>query len=52
VAKTTYKDKKTGKPLSKKTVENYKPIKKLTSPKIKKVGKIYKIAKNNYKEGI
>ena len=45
-------DKKTGKPLSKKTVENYKPIKKLTKPKIEKVGKIYKIAKNEYKEGV
>ena len=52
MAKTTYKDKKSGKVLTKKTVENYKPIKKASAPKIEKVGKVYKIVKNNYKEGV
>jgi len=51
VAKTTYKDKKSGKSLTKTTLDNYKPIKDASKPKIVKEGKVYKVAKNIYKEG-
>jgi hypothetical protein len=49
----TYKDARTKKRLSKITVENYKPIKKVTGTKIVKEGKTYRIAdpKGDYKEG-
>ena len=49
----SYKDAKTKKRLSKITVENYKPIKKVIGTKIVKKGKTYKIADSigDYKEG-
>ena len=47
----TYSDAKTGKPISQKTLDNWKPVKKATKPKIIKEGKIYRIAKNKYKQG-
>ena len=52
MAKVTFKDKKTGKSMTKTTLDNYKPIKDASKPKIVKKGKVYKIAKNSYKEGI
>ena len=48
MVKITYKDAKTGKPLPKVTVENYKPIKKFTKPEVVKVGKVYKTNKRKY----
>ena len=39
---TRYRDAKTGKFLSQKTVDNYKPINKVTSPQIIKEGKTYR----------
>jgi hypothetical protein len=47
----TYLDAKTGKSISQKTLDNWKPVKKATKPKIIKEGKIYRIAKNKYKQG-
>tara|TARA_R100000234_G_C4979733_1_gene170208 strand:- start:442 stop:594 length:153 start_codon:yes stop_codon:yes gene_type:complete len=50
MAKVSYKDAKTGKPMSKKTVESF--VKKHTKPKIKKEGIVYKVVNNKYKEGV
>jgi|TARA_R100000152_G_C6709433_1_gene137317 hypothetical protein len=52
MAKVTYKSKKTGKVITQKSLDNYGPVKKASKPVIKKEGKIYKIAKNTYKEGV
>jgi hypothetical protein len=49
MAKVTYKDKKSGKVFSKKTMENF--YKKQTGKKIEKVGKVYKVANTKYKAG-
>ena len=49
MAKVTYKDKKSGKEFSKKTMENF--YKKQTGKKIEKVGKVYKVANTKYKAG-
>ena len=49
MAKITYKDKKSGKKFSKKTMENF--YKKQTGVKIEKVGSTYKVVKTKYKEG-
>ena len=51
MAKVTYKDKKTGKSLTKTTLENYKPIKKASKLKVVKKGMVYRAAKNIYKVG-
>jgi len=45
----TFKDKKSGKEFSKKTIENF--YKKQTGTKVEKIGKVYKIANNKYIEG-
>tara|TARA_Y100000401_G_scaffold48526_1_gene37706 strand:+ start:4368 stop:4535 length:168 start_codon:yes stop_codon:yes gene_type:complete len=45
----TYRDYKTGKKFSQKTMDNF--YRKKTGPKIEKIGKVYKIANNKYKEG-
>tara|TARA_R100001460_G_scaffold84325_1_gene125578 strand:+ start:47 stop:214 length:168 start_codon:yes stop_codon:yes gene_type:complete len=46
----TYRDYKTGKEFSKKTVQNF--YKKKLGTKVEKIGKVYKVANNKYKEGV
>ncbi len=50
MAKVSYTDAKTGKPMTKKTVESF--VRKHAKPKIKKEGLVYKVVNEKYKEGV